>query len=154
MPSKQELEFEVLQAAGESGIGTIVFRNSMAKKLDLNLTESLCLTFLGTGKASTPTELAKLIGLTTGSTTTMLDRLEKRKFIRRKPNPNDRRGVIIEIDDSFTTDAQEMVVGIQKAHKELIARYSEKELGIIKDFLQRFAENLAVHSKKIEEGDF
>jgi DNA-binding MarR family transcriptional regulator len=152
MDSKQELELTVLLAARESGTGTILFRNALAKKLGLNLTESLCLTILGLKSASTPTELARYIGLTTGSTTTLLDRLEKRSFVRRKPNPHDRRGVIVEIDETYARTAQELVAGIQKAHRELIASYSERELEIIANFLHGFAENLREHAEKIETG--
>ena len=152
MGSKQNLELTVLLAARESGIGTILFRNALAKKLGLNLTESLCLTILGIKSVSTPTELARYIGLTTGSTTTLLDRLEKRSFIRRKPNPHDRRGVIVEIEETYAKTAQALVAGIQKAHRELIASYTEEELEIIADFLHRFAENLREHAEEIESG--
>ena len=152
MGSKQNLELTVLLAARESGIGTILFRNALAKKLGLNLTESLCLTILGIRSVSTPTELARYIGLTTGSTTTLLDRLEKRNFIRRKPNPHDRRGVIVEIEETYAKTAQALVAGIQKAHRELIASYTEEELEIIADFLHRFAENLREHAEEIESG--
>jgi DNA-binding MarR family transcriptional regulator len=152
MDSKQDLQLTVLLAARECGIGTILFRNALAKKLGLNLTESLCLTILGIKSVSAPTELARYIGLTTGSITTLLDRLEKRSFVRRKPNPDDRRGVFIEIDETYARTAQELVAGIQKAHRELIASYTEEELEIIADFLHRFAENLREHAEEIASG--
>jgi DNA-binding MarR family transcriptional regulator len=149
LSSRKDLERSVLLAARDHGIGTILFRNALARRLGLNLTESLCLTILGIKSASTPTELARYIGLTTGSTTALLDRLEKRNFIQRKPNPEDRRGVIIEIDESYARTAQELVAGIQKAHRELIARYKGGELEIIRDFLHRLAEKLAEQAEKI-----
>ena len=149
MSSKHDLERRVLLAAREHGIGTILFRNALAKRLGLNLTESLCLTVLGIKSVSTPTELARYIGLTTGSTTALLDRLEKRSFIQRKPNPEDRRGVIIEIDETYARTAQGLVAGIQKAHRELIARYSEGELETIADFLHRLAGKLGEQAERI-----
>jgi DNA-binding MarR family transcriptional regulator len=79
----------------------------------------------------------------------MLDRLEKRNFIRRKPNPDDRRGVIIEFDENYVKAAQKSVAGIQKAHRELIARYSEDELKTIASFLRGFTENLTEQAAKI-----
>jgi DNA-binding MarR family transcriptional regulator len=151
MNLKKDLEVDVLMAARDNGIGTILFRNALAKKFGLNLTESLCLTILGIKGVSNPTELARYVGLSTGSTTTMLDRLEKRNFIRRKPNPDDRRGVIIEFEEDYVKAAQESVAGIQKAHRELIARYSEDELKIIADFLRAFTQNLTEQTAKIED---
>jgi DNA-binding MarR family transcriptional regulator len=149
MDQKRDLEAEALTAARDSGIATILFRNALAKKFGLSLTESLCLTILGTTGVSKPTELARLVGLSTGATTTMLDRLEERKFIRRKPNPDDRRGVIIEFDEAYVRSAQETVAGVQAAHRELIARFSEDELRTITDFLRGFTANLNVHAAKI-----
>lgn len=151
MNSNEDLKFKVLMAARDNGINSILFRNTLAKKFGLNLTESLCLTMLGINGASTPTQLAHHTGLATGSTTTMLDRLEKKNIIRRKPNPNDRRGVIIEITEEYSTAAQKLVSGVQKAHQELISQYSDEELKIITDFLSRFTENMIEHSKQIEE---
>ncbi len=151
MRPRSELESEVLRAAAEYGIGAIVFRNALAKKLGLNLTESLCLTILGTRGSSTPTELARFTGLSTGSTTTMLDRLERRNFIRRTPNPADRRGVIVEVDGRYAKVARKLVAGIQASHREVIASYSAKDLAVIADFLTRFAANMTHHAGELEE---
>ena len=151
MNSNQDLKFKVLVAARDNGIASILFRNALAKKLGLNLTESLCLTILGVTGISTPTEIAKFTGLTSGSTTTMLDRLEKKNFIKRKSNPGDRRGVLIEIDGKYAKTAQKLVSGIQKAHNELIASYTDAELKIIEDFLIRFTGNVNEETKILGE---
>jgi DNA-binding MarR family transcriptional regulator len=150
MESKEEIERVVLIAAREHGIGTILFRNALAKRFGLNLTESLCLTFLGIKESASPTELARFTGLSSGATTALLDRLEQRQFIRRKPKPGDRRGVVIEIDETYARAAQELVMGIQQAHRDLIASYSAADLAVIADFLQRFTANLTKHAAKIE----
>ncbi len=132
----------VLMAARDSNIASILFRNALAKQFDLSMTESLSITLLGIGLARTPTELARFTGLTTGSTTTMLDRLERRGIIRRTPNPDDRRGTIIEFNEDYEKEAAAQVAGIQKAHKKLISRYTKAELAVIADFLRRFEQNL------------
>ena len=46
---------------------------------------------------STPGELAKRTDLSSGAMTNRLDRLEEAGRIRRLPDPNDRRGVIVEL---------------------------------------------------------
>jgi len=120
MDKKIDLQIKVLIAARDNGISSMLFRNAMAKKLNLNLTESVCLTLLGINKVSTPSQIAKYTGLTTGSTTAMLDRLEKKGFIKRKLNLQDRRGIIIEVDTQYLKIAESMVKDIQHAHKELI----------------------------------
>jgi MarR family transcriptional regulator, organic hydroperoxide resistance regulator len=148
---KQDLEIQALGAAAEFGINSVLFRNAMGRKLGLNITDSECLSVLGIKGISTPTELARYTGLTTGSTTAMLDRLEKAGFIHRKPNPKDRRGIFIEINKQSTEKTWPLVAGIQKAHKELLASYSQNELEIIADFLTRFTDNVKEHTTLIEE---
>ena len=151
MDLKKELQKQVFISAREQGISSVLFRNATGRKLRLNVTESECLSLLTIKGTSSPTELARYTGLTTGSTTAMLDRLEKANFIRRKPNPNDRRGVLIEINKHYTEKAEPLVAGIQKAHNELIASYSKKELETIVDFLTRFTKNVKEHTEKINK---
>jgi DNA-binding MarR family transcriptional regulator len=81
----------------------------------------------------------------------MLDRLERAQFIRRKTNPDDRRGVLIEITKKWIETAGPLVRGVQQAHAELIASYSDEELEIIADFLTRFTNNVTEHTKMIEK---
>jgi DNA-binding MarR family transcriptional regulator len=152
MDSKQDLEKQVMMAAREQGISSVLFRNAIGRKLGLNITDSECLGLLSIKGISTPTELARYTGLTTGSTTAMLDRLEKAKFIRRKPNPKDRRGVLIEINKKFTETVGPLVAGVQKAQIELIASYSDKKLETIADFLTRFTKNVKEQTDIIERG--
>ncbi len=138
-------------AARENGISSVLFRNAMGRKLGLNVTDSECLSLLTIKGISTPTELARFTGLTSGSTTAMLDRLEKAKFIKRKPNPNDRRGVLIEINELWGQTAGPLVAGVQKAHHELIASYSAQELATINDFLTRFTQDVEDQTERIEK---
>jgi DNA-binding MarR family transcriptional regulator len=149
--SKNELEKQVFIATRENGISSVLFRNAIARKLGLNITDSESLSLLTIKGVSTPTELARYTGLTSGSTTAMLDRLEKAKFIRRKPNPKDRRGVLIEINKKWTETVGPIVAGVQNAQVELIASYSDKELETIADFLTRFTKNVIESTKMIEK---
>lgn len=151
MSTKKDLEDLVMTAARDNGISAVLFRNIIARKLGLNSTDWGCLSYITIKGASTPKEIARYTGLTTGSTTAMLDRLEKADFIRRMPNPNDRRGILIEIGEKWTETAGQLVIGVQKAHVELIASYTEEELEIIIDFLTRFTRNVIEHTEMIEE---
>jgi DNA-binding MarR family transcriptional regulator len=149
--SKEDLEKQVMMAARDNGISSVLFRNAMGRRLNLNVTDSACLSLLSIRGVSTPSELARYTGLTTGATTAMLDRLEKARFIRRKPNPRDRRGVLIEINERYTETVGPFVTGIQKAQATLIASYSDRELETIVDFLTRFTKNVNEHTRMIEE---
>ena len=150
MEAKKDLEKQVFAAARENGISSVLFRNATGRKLGLNVTDSECLSYLGIKGTSTPTELARYTGLTTGSTTAMLDRLEKSGYIRRVPNPKDRRGVLVELNEHYMEVAQPLVTELQKAQLELIAGYTEQELKTIADYLMRFSDNVKTHTERIE----
>lgn len=151
MNVKNDRKTRVFIAARDQGVSSVLFRNATSRKLGLNATDAECLSFLMIKGVATPTELARHTGLTTGSTTAMLDRLQKAKFIIRKPNPNDRRGTLIEADKRYMKLAKPLVAGVQKAHHELLARYSDEELEIIADFLTRFTKNVTDATEKIEK---
>ncbi len=68
----------------------------LATRYGLALTDLACLGFLKeTADAVSAKMIAEHVGLSTGATTALLDRLEREGFIARQPNPADRRGVII-----------------------------------------------------------
>lgn len=151
MDSKEDLKKQVLMAARDQGIGNVLFRNAVARKLGLSVADNECMSFLTIkGGVAKPTDIARYTGLTTGSTTAMLDRLEKAGFISRKPNPDDRRGVLVTVSGNWQAKAMPLVQGIQAANHELIDSYSEAELKVIVNFLTRFTENVTEQTKKIQ----
>lgn len=147
--NKQELEKKVFLAARDQGISSVLFRNATSRRLGLNATDAECLSFLTMHTVATPTELAAYTGLTSGSTTAMLDRLERAGFIIRKPNPNDRRGVLVEAHRHYMELARPLVVGVQQSHHELLAKYTEEELVVIADFLNGFTKNVTDQTRVI-----
>jgi DNA-binding MarR family transcriptional regulator len=75
----------------------IFFNSQAAEKAGLSLTDSQMIHTLQLYGASTPTRLAAATGLSSGGVTVALDRLEKGGYIRREPNPADRRSLLIHI---------------------------------------------------------
>jgi len=148
---KNDAKTQVFKAAQQQGISSVLFRNAIGRKMGLSVTDSECLSFLSMKGSASPKELGQYTGLTTGSTTAMLDRLEKVGYIHRRSNPNDRRGVVVEIDKKWREMAAPLVAGVQKAHIELIAEYSDSELAVIADFLTRFTQNVQEQTEKIEK---
>lgn len=149
MDARTSAKMRVVMATQEYGIASVLFRNAIGRRLGLNITDIGCINFLFIKGSSTPTELARYTGLTTGSTTAMLDRLEKAGLIDRKPNPNDRRGVVVEINQRSRDAVGPMVAGAQRVQNELLDSYTERELGTIADFLTRFTANVNVHTETI-----
>lgn len=66
----------------------------------------------GTPYELTPTGLAKARMMSSGGLTPALDRLQRRGWIERTPNPQDRRGMLVRL----TTAGKELVDAAMEAH--------------------------------------
>ena len=87
-----------------------------------------------TGK---PGKLAKHLGLSTGAMTNRLDNMEKRGLIRRLDDPDDRRGVIVELLPEGR-EVWERAVGAQSAKEQFVASgLSKSEQKQLNDLLRR-----------------
>lgn len=74
-----------------------------------------------------PGELAQKQELSSGAMTNRLDRLEHAAFIRRVPNPDDRRGLLVELTDAGHTIWHD-TFGVQ-AEKEALITASALDAG-------------------------
>jgi DNA-binding MarR family transcriptional regulator len=75
--------------------------NARLRKHDLHLAAAQALAVLeGAGEPLTPNEINAHLHLTSGSVTSLLDRLEKRALVVRRPHPTDRRKVLVSITDA------------------------------------------------------
>lgn len=84
------------------------YRIAVAAHLDLTVNESRAISYLLARGPMGQTELSAALGLTTSSTTTLLDRLEQREMVRRVPDPNDRRRSTVELPESGVRKLREV----------------------------------------------
>lgn len=138
--TKTDLQKRALIAVRDYGVQLTQFRNAMNEWAGINATDMECLRLLFLKGVSTPSELARHTGLTSGAATAMLDRLEKASLIERQPNPDDRRGTLIVPAKSSAEKVASWFESARKAQEELISSYSEKELEIIVDVFERFSQ--------------
>jgi DNA-binding MarR family transcriptional regulator len=82
-------------------------------------------------------DIAGELGITTGGTSKLIDRIEARGYCRRRPNPADRRSSLLEL----TPDGQRMVARAEAAVDEELQR----RLGAVvpERTLRQFASTLA-----------
>lgn len=117
--------------------GVILFNLKVAEDLGANGTDLQCLHVLDLQGHATPGELVKWTRLTTGGVTVVLDRLEKAGYVRREPNPADRRSSIVRLVPARMREFQH----IYRSHSELLAsvlaEYDRQELELILDFFSK-----------------
>jgi len=70
--------------------------SAVSEARSLGRSDWRCLTWLVEDGPRSPTAIQRRLGLTSGSVTALLDRLEKRGFVARRPDPRDRRALSIE----------------------------------------------------------
>jgi DNA-binding MarR family transcriptional regulator len=149
--TKSDLKKRALNAVREYGIHLTLFRNAMNEWAGLNATDMECLRILFLKGTSSPSELARLTGLTSGAATAMLDRLEKAGLIERSSNPDDRRGTLIVPAKSSAEKAASWFESARKAQDELISSFPENELEIIGDVFERFTKLWDMEREKLRK---
>ncbi|MDQ0735464.1 MarR family winged helix-turn-helix transcriptional regulator [Arthrobacter agilis] len=81
-------------------------RRRLSQQLSINETDLSALRYLFAvwqrDEGASPKELALALGISSASTTLVIDRLEKAGFIRRRRHPVDRRAVILEPGEKAT----------------------------------------------------
>jgi DNA-binding MarR family transcriptional regulator len=76
---------------------TLRLRTHFAGELGLGLNELNALVHLLDAGQLTPKGLARMLSITTGSATAMIDRLENAGFVARRPHPSDRRSLLLDL---------------------------------------------------------
>src|ERR1700682_2518873 len=94
-----KLSEEKIKAISELGKrfsdATIFMHEAIAKKANLSGTDHKYLGLIIQNGEMTAGDLSKLTGLTTGAVTGLIDRLEKKKLVKRKFDKTDRRKILI-----------------------------------------------------------
>lgn len=112
--------------------------HASAKACDLGATDLCALNVLELSGPMTPGELGTRTGLTTGPTTRLIDRLEAAGYVRRAPDPGDRRKVIVEpIGRPAQLDA--VIAPARQKVGEILAGYSAEQLDTLFDYFTRAA---------------
>lgn len=119
----------------------------------MSISEHRCLSTLALLGSATAGQLARETGFTTGAITGIVDRLEKAGLVRREPNPEDRRSVIIRLmaEDKRLHRTPVLFQSLTEAMARLRHDYSEEELSAIYGYLRRTTEILKEEARKLDE---
>jgi DNA-binding MarR family transcriptional regulator len=120
-----------------------------AARLGVNQTDLRCLDVLLQRESATPGELGAALGLTTGSVTAMLDRLDRLGYLTREPDPADRRRSVVRAGDRTRQAADEIYRPLAEEANEGLQRYSAAELRLLLDFVRGSREIQEKHVSRI-----
>jgi DNA-binding MarR family transcriptional regulator len=120
------------------GLGASFFR-AAAARIEMTDTDMQVIDILeGMGEA-TAGQLANFMGLTTGTFTAILNRLEKAGLVRRERDPNDGRRVIVRLatGSDGKHEISPLFSSLEKAWQEIAAQYDDEQKALLLEFLQR-----------------
>jgi DNA-binding MarR family transcriptional regulator len=89
-----------------------------------------------------PTQLGRGLMLSSAGVTSRIDRLERRGYVRRLPDPNDRRGVIIELTEEGLAVVDRAVAANIANDRQLLERFEPDELVTLEGLLRKLLSGL------------
>lgn len=114
-----------------------VFERSLARELTVNQTDLEAMEHLIQHGPTSPTELARALGISTAASTVVIDRLTRVGHVTRQPHPTDRRGIsVVPAEQSVARAFQHlmpMIMGINA----VIHDYTPDEQTVITDYLRK-----------------
>jgi MarR family transcriptional regulator, organic hydroperoxide resistance regulator len=116
--------------------GAIFFNAQAAEKVGLGLTDMQMIHVLQLYGPSTPSRLAAGTGLSSGGVTVALDRLEKAGYIRREPNPADRRSLLVTLVPASLVKLAGLYEGIERDTRRLLATLPQRDLEAVIRFFE------------------
>jgi len=136
----------------DNSTATILFHEAIAGKLGLNSTDHKCLDVILKNQPLTAGQLSALTGLTTGAVTGILNRLEQAGYVSRVQDPQDKRRVVICIDqEKVSKDIVPLFESFRKDLDQLLSRYDDAELENILDFIRQCNVLLKDFTKKMNK---
>jgi DNA-binding MarR family transcriptional regulator len=135
----------------EHSDATVFFHAALATLLDLNPTDYKTMSVLDRSGSMSAGEIAQHTGLASASVTNLLDRLEKKGFVRRNHDLKDRRRIIVKPVAVRVAGARRLFASTRRSLAKLFALYSDHDLAIIADFLTRNAERFRAETIKLDE---
>lgn len=87
------------------------------------------------GRTTNAKELSERLGITAASTSALVDRLVRSGHVERRPDPDDRRGVILSASGSSMRRAIRVIDDLDARTLEVAEHLPGGDMGVIVDFL-------------------
>ena len=107
--------------------------------MGMNETDLVALRFLlreqKAGRIVRPIDIARMLDISTASTTTLIDRLERGGHARREPHPTDRRAGVVVPTVSSDDEVRATLGAMHRRMLSLVDELSDQERGVVMRFL-------------------
>jgi DNA-binding MarR family transcriptional regulator len=142
---RRALVFALLDLAGDiNAVG-----QAASAQIGINQTDLICLNALFRQGPMSAGQLATAIGLTSGATTTAIDRLERAGYAQRRGDPTDRRKVLVHASEDGANQAFALFDGLLDAVADRAAAYTDQQLAQLHDLVNTFREIVANYAVEL-----
>ncbi|MGV9453990.1 MarR family winged helix-turn-helix transcriptional regulator [Streptomyces sp. NPDC003635] len=128
----------VTAAARRHHAAYTLFNQAMAERLGLHPTDLQCVSLLSLEpRPRTTGEIAQLTGLTSGSATRLVDRLERAGLAARQPDAHDRRKMLVRLTPDRTPEIEAAWEAPGRAFDQALDEFTDEELAVVERYLER-----------------
>jgi DNA-binding MarR family transcriptional regulator len=140
MPSTPEV-IKLRKLSQQFAYTSIQMHEAIGRTAGMSGTDHKYLGFLIQKGAMTAGAFSRITGLTTGAVTSLIDRFEKKKLVKRQPDQTDRRKVIIVPDtDKITALLKPLYEDFQESTEELFATFPPEDSKVLEKYFLRAME--------------
>jgi DNA-binding MarR family transcriptional regulator len=128
----------------------VLFNQAVADRLGMHPTDVQCLNLLAQEPEPLTTgQIAALTGLTSGSATRLVDRLERGGYVRRARDTGDRRRVLVHVEPARLAEFGAMWTDLSAGWDAMFDDYTEKELALLVRHMRRTVELSAAQRERL-----
>jgi DNA-binding MarR family transcriptional regulator len=133
----------ILQALRDYRTSEVATRRSTRDSMGMGETDLLALRYLlrakSTGERVGPKDLSRVLGITTASTTSLIDRLVASGHVRREPHPTDRRSLVIVPTAATDSEVRATLGHMHRQMMTVAESMSVEEARVVITFLRRMS---------------
>ena len=105
----------------------LAYTASVARRMGLGISEIAALEHLQGAGELTPGQLGRLLSMTSGAVTALVDRLEAAGYVERVPNPRDRRSSLLRPTAVGTEEGKEHLYPLSVEFRKIVAGLCAEE---------------------------
>ncbi|GAA4181062.1 MarR family transcriptional regulator [Streptosporangium oxazolinicum] len=137
----------------ELSTAIVLFHEAVARRLGLNAADHKALGFVTRNGPLPAGALATELGLGASAITALVDRLERAGYVRRVPDPGDRRRVLVSAVTGNVPDLGDIFADLGREMGDFMTKYDERELAVILDYVTNTIAVLKAQTARLASPD-
>jgi len=139
----------LVNAGREYSTAAVMLHGAIASRFGLAATDLKALDILQRLGPVTAGEIAIQTGLATASVTSLVDRLERKRLVRRLQDRQDRRRVLVGLTGKLDESIAPLFASLGRRVRARCRAYDEDRIALLRDFLSGCAEDMRDETAKL-----